>query len=70
MTENGLIKFETVDTKPRTQQIEYLYKYILFNIEFIIKEHFQIFGEMVQKPWEIRKCHLFFVEHVCMLIEY
>ena len=44
-------------------------KYILFNTDFKIKEHFHIFGEMVQKPWKIRKYHLFFVKNVCMLIE-
>ena len=42
-------------------------KYMLFYTAFIIKEHFQTFGEMVQKPWKIKKCQLFFVKHVCML---
>ena len=25
--------------------------------------------KMVQKPWKIRKCQLFFVKHVCMLTD-
>ena len=43
--------------------------YMLFYTAFKIKEYFQNFGEMVQKPWKIRKYHLFFVDHVCMLTD-
>ena len=43
--------------------------HIDFHTHSVLNEHFQIFGEMVQKPWKIRKCHLFFVKHVCMLID-
>ena len=52
------------DTGEEKGQVKFLY-----DTAFIIKEHFQIFGEMVQKPRKIRKCHLFFVKHVCRLID-
>ena len=41
--------------------------YMTFYTAFITKEHFQIFGEMVQKVLKMRKCNLFFVKYVCML---
>ena len=44
-------------------------KYICYFTVFIIKDQFQIFGEMVQKPWKISKYHLFYVKHVCMLTD-
>ena len=52
MTQNGLIYLKAVDIKPRTQQIQYVYKIMLFYTAFITKEHFQIFLEMVQKSIE------------------
>ena len=33
--------------------------YMTFYTAFITKEHFQIFGEMVQKVLKMRKCNLF-----------
>ena len=43
-------------------------KYMPFYTVFITKGHFQIFGEMVQKTLKMKKCHLFLVYHVCMLM--
>ena len=43
--------------------------YMLFYTAFTTKEHFQIFGEMVQKVLEMRKYNLFFVKYVCMLTD-
>ena len=61
MTQNGLIYLKAVDIKPRTQQIQanMCIIYMTFYTAFITKEHFQIFGEMVQKVLKMRKCNLF-----------
>ena len=39
--------------------------YMTFYTAFITKEHFQIFGEMVQKVLKMRKCNLFFYQ-ICL----
>ena len=70
MTQNSLIYLKAVDIKPRTQQIHNMcIIYMTFYTAFITKEHFQIFGEMVQKVLKMRKCNLFFVKYVCMLAD-
>ena len=38
--------------------------YMTFYTAFITKEHFQIFGEMVQKVLKMRKCNLFFLTNM------
>ena len=57
MTQNGLIYLKAVDIKPRTQQIQYVYNIYVILCSFYneFKEHFQIFGEMVQKVMKIGK---------------
>ena len=53
-----------------TQQIQYMYNIDpIFYTAFITKEHFQIFGEMVEKILKMRKYHLFFVKYVCILMD-
>ena len=50
--------------------MQHVYKYMLFYTTFIIKEHFQIFREMVKKnPLKMRKCLLVLVNYVCMLTD-
>ena len=41
-------------------------KYMLFYTAFTT-EHFQIFGEIVQKTLKISKCYLILVNYVCVL---
>ena len=46
--------------------------YMLFYTAFVTKQHFQIFGEMVQKVLKMRKYNFFFfffVKYVCMLTD-
>ena len=70
MTQNGLIYLKSVDIKPKgTTNTICVYTYMLFYTVFITKEHFQIFGEMVQKVLIMRKYNLIFVKYVCMLTD-
>ena len=43
-------------------------KYMLFYTAFIIKEHFQIFREMVQKPWKIQGMSAIFCQ-TCLHVD-
>ena len=42
--------------------------YMLFYTAFITKEHFQIFGEMVQKVLKMGKYNLFFCQ-ICLHVD-
>ena len=52
-------KHTKTSASTKTGSLTICTKCILLYTAFIIKEHFQIFGEMVQKALEIRKCPLF-----------
>ena len=69
MTQSGSIYLKAVDIRPRTQQIQYVYNIYakLFYTAFITKEHFQIFGEMVQKVLKM-KYSLFFCQ-ICLHVD-
>ena len=43
--------------------------YMTFYTAFITKEHFQIFGEMVQKVLKMRKCNLFFCQTCVTIVD-
>ena len=46
-------------------------KYVPFYTAFIRKEHFVIFGELVQKTLKMTECHLLLVKYVnCMLTDF
>ena len=57
MTQNGLIYLKGVVIKPRTHKYNMCIIYMTFYTAFVTKEHFQFFGEMVQKVLKMRKCN-------------
>ena len=68
MTQNGLIYLKVVDIKPGHNKCNMCITYMLFYTVFITKEHFQIFGEMVQKVLTMRKYNLFFCQ-ICLHVD-